>query len=62
MQMVFMLNFMSALLCNLDHGSLPGFSMEIKEKMKIGNFGFGMLGTVVYLGLTIGSITGAKIF
>lgn len=62
MQMVFLLNFLCALMCNLDHGSLPGFSLEIKEKMKIGNFGFGMLGTAVYLGLTLGSVIGAKIF
>lgn len=62
MQMVFLLNFLCTLLCNLDHGSLPGFSVEIKDKMNIHNFGFGMLGTAVYLGLTIGSLVGAKIF
>jgi len=50
------------MLCNLDHGSLPGCSQEVKEKMKSGNLGFGMLGTFVYLGLTIGSLVGAKVY
>lgn len=59
---MFYLMFFCSVSVNLDHGSLPACSEEIKSKMKILNFGFGALGTVVYFGLTIGSLMGAQVY
>lgn len=59
---VFLLNFASSVMVNIDHGSLPACTSEVKYKMKIENFGFGALGTAVYAGLTIGSLFGTKVF
>lgn len=47
---------------NIDHGALPGCSVQIQKKLNISDLGFGLLGTFVYLGLSIGSIIGAKVF
>ena len=60
--LVFLLNFILSFLCNVDHGSIPGSAREVKLKYKIDNLGFGLLGTVVYLGLTIGSILALKVY
>ena len=59
---IFMLNFFCSVMVNVDHGSLPGCSEEVKHKMKIHNLGFGLLGTAVYAGLTIGSALGTKAY
>ena len=59
---IFYLMFLCSVSVNLDHGSLPACSEEIKSKMDILNFGFGALGTVVYFGLTLGSLMGAQIY
>lgn len=40
---------------NVDHGSLPGGAEGIKAKADINNWSFGVLGSIVYLGLTLGS-------
>ena len=53
---------MSSLLSNLDHGSVPGLSIQIKNQLDIENFKFGLLGTTVYFGFLIGSIAGAQLF
>jgi sugar phosphate permease len=45
----------SNVLINIDHGSLPGGAEGIKYKANINNWSFGVLGSVVYLGLTLGS-------
>lgn len=47
---------------NVDHGSLPGCTEEVKTKLDIHNFGFGSLGTAVYFGLSIGSALGTKAY
>ena len=58
----FIVLFFSSLICNLDHGSVPGFSLAIKQNLQIYNLGFGLLGTFVYLGMTLGSLVGVKVF
>jgi MFS family permease len=60
--MVFVVVFFSSLMVNIDHGILPACSEEVKSKMKIENFGFGALGTLVYAGLTVGSVIGTKVY
>jgi len=47
---------------NVDHGSIPGCSIELQQKLNISDLGFGLLGTFVYLGLSIGSVVGAKVY
>lgn len=60
--LIFLLNFLSSVLVNVDYGSLPGCSENVKAKFKTDNFGFGVLGTVVYAGLVCGSAIGTKVF
>jgi hypothetical protein len=52
---IFFLVFLSNVFINVDHGSLPGCSNDIKADLNIGNLEFGTLGSVVYGGLTLGS-------
>ena len=59
---IFFVNFFCSVMVNVDHGSLPGCSEEVKKKMNITNIGFGALGTAVYAGLTLGSAMGAKAY
>ena len=57
-----MLLFVCSLLSNLDHGSVPGLSVPIKNNLEIQNFKFGLLGTIVYLGFLFGSLASAVLF
>jgi hypothetical protein len=50
------------ILVNIDHGSLPGCIEAIEKKLAIQNFGYGILGTLVYTGFMIGSLFGTWIF
>ena len=59
---IFYIMFLCSVSVNIDHGSLPACSEEVKRKMHILNFGFGALGTVVYFGLTLGSLMGAQVY
>ena len=52
---LFAIIFLSNVLINIDHGSLPGGAEGIKYKANMNNWSFGVLGSVVYLGLTLGS-------
>jgi len=47
--------FMSNVLINIDHGTLPGGAEGIKYKAHMNNWSFGIIGSVVYLGMTLGS-------
>jgi len=58
----FVLIFFSNILINIDHGALPGCSLQIKKKLDIDNFKYGLLGSVVFGGLTLGSATGTVLF
>ena len=52
--------FFSSIMVNMDHGALPICSEEVKQKFGIGNFGFGSLGTAVYVGVTFGCLKATK--
>jgi hypothetical protein len=52
---LFAILFLSNVMINIDHGTLPGGSDGIKFKANINNWSFGVLGSIVYLGLTLGS-------
>lgn len=42
------------IIANLDDGTIPAATVEIKEKLKIGDDMVGLLGTLVYVGNLIG--------
>lgn len=59
---IFVLVFISNIFINIDHGSLPGCSVQIKEDLNMNDFEFGVLGSVVYGGLTLGSAVATGVF
>jgi sugar phosphate permease len=59
---VFTLLFVTNIMINVDHGSLPGCFNAIKEKLDVGNLGFGILGSIVFVGLIFGSIAASGLF
>lgn len=59
---MFFLLFISNILINCDHGTLPGSTQQIEQKLNINNFGFGILGSVVFAGLTIGSAMASVLY
>ena len=42
------------LLSNIDHGTLPAGSVDIKTDLDLNNLLYGLLGSVVFIGLTFG--------
>lgn len=48
--------FFINLFVNIDMGILPAGSTKIKEELGIENTQFGFLGSIVYLGQTVGSL------
>ena len=54
-KMFLLVQFFANLFINIDMGILPAGSTIIKEELKIDNIKFGFLGSIVYLGQTIGS-------
>ena len=50
------------LLINFDHGVMPAAALEIQSDLGISNFNFGWLGSIVFLGLTIGSLSGIILY
>lgn len=61
-KVIFFLVFLSNVFINVDHGSLPGCSNQIKEDLGIEDLGFGTLGSVVYGGLTLGSAVATWVY
>ncbi len=53
--LVFANIFMVNLLINIDHGVVPAATTRLKDDLKINNSQLGLLGSVVYFGLTLGS-------
>lgn len=53
--LVFANIFMVNLLINIDHGVIPAATTRLKEDLSISNTQLGLLGSVVYFGLTVGS-------
>ncbi len=59
---IFLLIFLINILVNLDRGVIPAATTEIKEKIKISNAQLGMIGSLLFFGLILGSLTGGYIF
>eukprot|EP00347_Sterkiella_histriomuscorum_P015691 403356061 len=54
--------FVCNLLINIDHGSIPAATLNLKKDLNIDNVELGVLGSLVYLGLTVGSMVATPIF
>ena len=44
------------MLINIDHGSIPAATIALKKDLGMDNVALGMLGSLVYLGLTAGNL------
>ena len=60
--MLFLLVLFMNVLINVDHGVMPAGSIVIKEDLDINNTEYGLLGSVVFLGLTVGSIAATFLY
>lgn len=59
---IFVLVFLSNVFINVDHGTLPGCSNEIMADLGMAPWEFGILGSIVYGGLTLGSAVSTGVF
>lgn len=53
---IFALFFMTSLLINMDHGSIPAATDAIMRDFSLSRVELGTLGSIIYLGLTAGSL------
>ena len=58
---LFFILFGGNVLINIDHGALPGGKDGIEASTSINDWSFGVLGSVVYAGLTVGSLAATSI-
>lgn len=54
--MIFFLIVLTNLIINMDHGTIPSATSEIKEDRKIDDAALGIFGSLVYLGNLLGKI------
>lgn len=47
---------------NVDHGILPASTTELKHDLNLNNVNIGLLGSLVYLGLVLGSVFAMPVF
>lgn len=58
----FIIMTITNILINIDHGCLPACTVTIKRDLNIDNASLGFLGSVVYIGLLVGSFLSPPIF
>lgn len=61
-KLIFILICIINILINCDHGAIPAGTKELKEAKNLSNVQLGTIGSLVYLGLVLGSISGGYIF
>ena len=61
-KLIFILICIINILINCDHGAIPAGAKELKEAKQLSNIQLGSIGSLVYLGLVLGSISGGYIF
>lgn len=49
-------------LVNFDHGVMPAGAMEMKQDFGLTNTEFGWLGSIVFIGLTLGAISASFLY
>ena len=59
---IFSLICLINILINLDRGAIPAATTEIKDKNHISNVELGMIGSLLYFGLILGSLSGGYFF
>ena len=57
----FLVLFMNTLI-NVDHGVMPAGSIVIKDALGINNTEYGLLGSIVFFGLTLGSVAATFLY
>ena len=53
---IYLINALANMLVNFDHGIVPAATKEIKSDLNLDNIQLGLLGSVVYCGLLVGSL------
>ena len=61
-KLIFILICIINILINCDHGAIPAGTTELKQAKNLTNIQLGTIGSLVYLGLILGSISGGYIF
>ena len=59
---LFILFMVTNTLMNMDHGSIPAATTPITEEFDLTSSQLGTLGSMVYIGITVGSLTASYIF
>lgn len=54
-KIIFALLFGCNYLINIDHGTIPASTLNLKSDLGLDNVALGFLGSIVYLGLTFGN-------
>ena len=60
--LIFVHIFITNILINFDHGTIPAALTELKNDLNLTNADIGILGSLVYLGLTLGATITAPLF
>jgi len=50
------------LIINVDHGVMPAGAITIKEYLGVTNTEYGLLGSIVFFGLVLGSLAATFVF
>jgi MFS family permease len=61
-KIIFFLIFMINVLINIDHGALPAATTILQRELGLDPLHLGAIGSLVYLGLVLGSISAGPIF
>jgi len=62
LDLIFAHIFITNIVINFDHGIIPAALTELKNDLSLTNANIGILGSLVYLGLTIGAVVTAPLF
>ena len=60
--LAFCLIFFMNLIINIDHGVMPAGAIIIKEYLGVSNTEYGLLGSIVFAGLVLGSMAASFFF
>ena len=55
--MLFLVVLLLNLLINFDHGVMPAAAIRMQEDLDLNNMQFGWLGSIVFIGLTLGKLS-----
>ena len=58
----FVIVFLTNIVINMDQGAMPACFKGVRKKLKIGNFEYGMIGSVVYAGLMAGAMAAGALY